>query len=375
MNAFTSTNEQPKPPPAARDMQSVVDAALATLVAARFAPGRYARWLGNAREQRGGSGGEGGAVNPYGCADAANILYTLGHFPRTSDADEARERDAAVRALQEMQNADSGLFCEATHHTYHVTAHCAAALELFDARPRHPLRTLGFLDAPDALENFLEQLDWKKSPWNSSHQGAGIFAARVIAGEATPGWQERYFAWLWREADEVSGFWRRGAVATSAAEAEERRGAAGDERAPLFHSLAGSFHYLFNHEHARRPLRFPSAMIDSCLRIRAQNQHPTLGAAVSFAEVDWVYCLTRASRQCAHRFAEAQAALREFAAEYCDFLLMLVRDARTQGRPPFEDLHTLFGMLCALAELQTALPGTIRTARPLHLVLDRRPFI
>jgi hypothetical protein len=41
----------------------------------------------------------------------------------------------------------------------------------------------------------------------------------------------------------------------------------------------------------------------------------------------------------------------------------------------WNDLHQLFGALCALAELQTALPGQIRTNKPLRLVLDRRPFI
>jgi hypothetical protein len=35
----------------------------------------------------------------------------------------------------------------------------------------------------------------------------------------------------------------------------------------------------------------------------------------------------------------------------------------------------LFGAVCALAELQRALPGEIRSERPLRLVLDRRPFI
>ena len=39
------------------------------------------------------------------------------------------------------------------------------------------------------------------------------------------------------------------------------------------------------------------------------------------------------------------------------------------------DLHALFGALCCLADLQTALPGLIRTERPPKLVLDRRPFI
>ena len=41
----------------------------------------------------------------------------------------------------------------------------------------------------------------------------------------------------------------------------------------------------------------------------------------------------------------------------------------------FNDLHMLFGAVCALAELQQALPGLITSTVPLKLVLDRRPFI
>ena len=38
-------------------------------------------------------------------------------------------------------------------------------------------------------------------------------------------------------------------------------------------------------------------------------------------------------------------------------------------------MTVLFGNLCAFSELQQALPGFVRTDRPLKLVLDRRPFI
>ena len=41
----------------------------------------------------------------------------------------------------------------------------------------------------------------------------------------------------------------------------------------------------------------------------------------------------------------------------------------------FNDLHALFGSVCCMAELQSALPGKIISAKPLRLVLDRRPFI
>ena len=41
----------------------------------------------------------------------------------------------------------------------------------------------------------------------------------------------------------------------------------------------------------------------------------------------------------------------------------------------FNDLHMLFGAVCCLCELQSALPGKLITTKPLRLVLDRRPFI
>ena len=84
-----------------------------------------------------------------------------------------------------------------------------------------------------------------------------------------------------------------------------------------------------------------------------------------------MYCLTRSLRQSGHRFEACRAALGGFAEDYASFLLSLDLDEHDGAN----DLHSLFGALCCLAELQQALPGTIRTERPLRLVLDRRPFI
>jgi hypothetical protein len=96
-----------------------------------------------------------------------------------------------------------------------------------------------------------------------------------------------------------------------------------------------------------------------------------IGLGVRFNEIDWVYCLNRAGRRSGHRFAETQKTLQGFSDRYIPFLNSL--DATTHDG--LNDLHSLFGTMCALAELQQALPGTILTERPLRLVLDRRPFI
>ncbi|MCL4683738.1 hypothetical protein KJ059_03190 [Myxococcota bacterium] len=319
-----------------------------SLIAAhRCGPGRYARWRtpGFGRQLE---------PNPYGAADAANLFYTLGGMPP-----EPAERTAIIDALRDFQDPETGWFHEPTHHEIHTTAHCLAALELFDAGPRHRLTALAGLEAPGALEAFLDGLAWRDDPWHASHRGAGVYAARVLAGEASEAFRQRYFAWLAREIDPDTGLWRRGCVAPPYPWGVSR-----------FPHLAGTFHYLFNLEHARQPHPAPAALVDTCLELLATDPYP-LGRGIGFAEIDWVYCLSRALAQSSHRAPEARAALRAFAVRYTRFLLELDLD-RDDGAA---DLHRLFGAVCALAELQRVLPGQLVSRRPLRLVLDRRPFI
>jgi len=291
--------------------------------------------------------------NPYGCADAANILYTLNEFPR-----DLEERKEFIRILQSMQNPETGLFHEETHFPLHTTAHCLAALELFDVGPLYPLTDLNVYKTKEGLYDLLENLKWKDSPWNNSHKGAGIYAALNIAGEATPEWNQWYFDWFWQEADPETGLWRKGFVKLDSPD--------------VYKSMAGSFHYLFNHENAKMPLRYPEKMIDTCIDMY-QKKHllDRFGKDTNFIEVDWVYCITRASRQCNYRYEDCVAILKQFADEYVDFLAGLDPDSSRE----YDDLHLLFGSVCCLAELQQFLKGYMISEKPLRLVLDRRPFI
>lgn len=313
-------------------------------------PGAYRRWNWDPNDR-----GRDLGLNPYGCADAANILYTIGRFPG-----DLAQRDTWIETLRSLQDPVSGEFREATHHPIHTTAHCVAALELFDARPVHPIDVLSPLRHPVALSGFLDGLDWAGNPWNESHRGAGLYAALLLAGEVDPAWEEAYFSWVLAQFDPFTGLLRRGCVPLIG----------GADEGTIFPHLAGTFHYLFNLEHARRPIPYPEQLVDTCLEIRRRGLFP-LGRQVSFAEIDWVYCLSRARRQSGYRFAECTAALEEFAAGYIPFLLAL-DPLEDDG---LNDLHSLFGALCALAELQRELRGMLITPRPLRLVLDRRPFI
>lgn len=318
--------------------------------------GEYARYLWQNQENDRKMG-----LNEYGCADAVNILYTINDFPK-----DAEIRKCHISVLQSMQNPDTGLFVEETHHFIHTTAHCIAALELFDALPKYKLTALEKYKTTDGLYNLLNGLDWKNTPWPQSHQGAGIYAALKLCGEVDEEWEKAYFDWMWQNSDPETGFWKKGTIENSDTKLYEYMGAA--------------FHYLFNHEYAKMPLRYPKKMIDTCLYLYENNlignktgpyDNDKFGKYIGFLEIDWVYCITRSLRQCSHRREECIHALRKFAKEYIDWLFTIDHKKHDW----FNDLHMLFGMTCALAELQTALPGEIITKKPLRLVLDRRPFI
>ena len=332
------------------DITPVVDHIRETVQSHRLGAGSYARWLWQDKKNSRNLG-----EDEYGCADAMNILYTISDFPR-----DAAERAACVSHLQAMQGAD-GFFRskDGHHHPFHTTAHCSAALELFDVAPLRQPTELSELLQPNKLEAFLEQLDWNHDPWDESHKGAGLYVFMNMTGMATPEWNARYFKWLWDNADPETGFWR-GPVDKI------------DSKAHMFHYLAGSFHYLFNHEYAHMPLRYPEKVIDTCLALydnELGKRH--FGRGAGFSEIDWIFCLTRASRQTAHRFDDIRDRLERFAETNLDWWLHLDW-AADEG---VNDMHCLFGAVCALAELQQTLKGKILSDKPLRLVLDRRPFI
>ncbi len=330
------------------NIQSLIETIETTVKTHELGEGKYARYLsdnGHAHRKTGN--------NEYGCADAANILYTIGKFER-----DEKKRRSAVSALQDFQH-ENGLFDEGTHHPIHCTAHCSAALELFDAAPRLPLIGLKEYETEEGLLSLLENLDWVSKPWPEAHRGAGIYAAFVLNGNASPQWQNTYFDWITAHTDKQYGIGIEGAIQA--------------KKQPISHHLNGWFHYMFNFVFARRPIPCAKQATDTCIDLYKNKTDlvPNFENSVDFAQIDWIYMLNRAARQEGYRVDEACDLIRQFANKYIPYLQSI--DHKTDDR--WNDLHFLFGAVCALAELQIALPGEIQTDYPLKLVLDRRPFI
>ncbi len=322
-------------------IDDILENVLKTVKAHELETGKYSRfvWKNDERDLN---------VNPYGCADAANILYTLNRFPSDTEV-----RKKCIDVLQGMQDRETGLFCEGTHHKFHTTAHCVAALELFDVYPLYPIKEMEKYKDFKEFSKMCEDMDWLHKG-GASHPGAGIYASLVITDAVGGNWTEEHFAWFDKNCDSNTGLWVKEPAPDY----------------PISQRMGESFHFLFNYEHAKHPFPYPDKLIDSCIAMYKNKQLPEyFGKQFHFIEVDWVYCLNRASRQTPHRFYEVKEILYDFAKDYIDFLKNVNWEEKAN------DLHVLFGTTCCLAELQLALPGKIYSSRPLRMTLDRRPFI
>ena len=311
-------------------------------------PGAYSRWLWQNEKQNRNLG-----VTEYGVADAANILYIIGDFEMPQE-----KRDGFANVLQNFQNPESGMFVEATHHTIHTTAHCAAAIELFDKKPLYvPHDLTKYLDEQE-LTNFLHSLDWAGAPWTESHKGAGTYSALFNSRLTTAQWRKCFVKFLTDNCDPEYGMSMKGSIQTG--------------KSPVERHLFGWFHYMFCLESAHASIPMPDKLIDTCIDLYKNGGFSgNFFEETSFRQVDWVFAINRASRQTPHRFYETRELLRDFAEKYLDFL----NNIDENKHDGFNDLHLLFGAMCAVAELQLALPGEIESQFPLKSVLDRRPFI
>ena len=149
-----------------------------------------------------------------------------------------------MNVLLNMQDKDSGLFIEQkgenfggyVHHPVHTTAHCMAALDLFDAAPLYKPTALNQYFTKEGLTSLLDSLDWEGNPWPQSHQGAGIFVIGELSDSVTEEWREHYFKTLYDFTDSEFGISRSGSHGKS----------------PLYNHLNGWFHYTFNTEYAHK---------------------------------------------------------------------------------------------------------------------------
>lgn len=308
-------------------------------------PGEYTRWL-----TQDASGSRDLGASPYGCANAVNILYTINELPCDYE-----KRQEFVKVLQNFQNQENGLFENPGNFATHTTAFVSGALNLLDAEPLYQATGFAKYQSKEGLFAFLDSIDWAKNPWLGAHKGAGIYASMLLTGTVSDEWEDYYFEWMDGNADPVTGLWKKDAL----------------EGAEAFHYLASTFHYVFNYEYAKRALPYPKELLETCIKAYYDGACIDFAKAVGWPDIDFTYLLARVQRRAGIGYEETQKILKEIA----DGLITQLLAMDPETSEILNDLNTLFAIVCALAVLQDALPGYIRTSKPLKLVLDKRPFL
>jgi len=342
-------------------------------------------WLAEFRDRhRAGGPGSGrfartprGQLDALSCADFAVIDYTVGPWPLSGS-----ERDARVGILQGFQEAPSGLFvggdagagatqiikaatCDevrspgiahagsdpqdvpvAAH--YCRTGYFVAALELLGARPLHPIRAMDRLRTPTGIDSFLDEMDWS-NPGIGLCRAAAIASCFAITGDVGPEWFERFFDRLAREASVRKNRKRRRAMDPA--------------------DLGAALSLMTIYERMRAPLPRPDSMVRMALGRQGSDglYDPSGPGWLDFAAA---FVLERGLRQTGKRRKRVLAACENLLRASTKFLLA------PGPREVFaDDPHRAAGAVSLLAVLAEALPGAIRSRRPLRLFTGRHLFV
>lgn len=196
---------------------------------------------------------------------------------------------------------------------------------------------------PEHLPGWLERIDWA-AQWAASHVFWGGMHCFAMGGGCTPEWKQAAFAWLDRELDPDTGWWRRGVP-----HMDRHQG------------LGGSAHIVPIYEHLGVRFPYPEALIDSILALQLPGgfwldlpgYYP-----VSYLELDALYLLKFAGRAAPdHRAADIDLAVGRFA----DYAM---RCWETRREELFDEHpHHWLGFAGALGLLQQLQPGRFRDTR------------
>jgi hypothetical protein len=91
----------------------------------------------------------------------------------------------------------------------HANGMVISALGPLGGRQKYPVRLYDSFDTVEEVEPWLEKMDWRNQ-WSGSHRFWGGLHCFSCSSRCTPEWREKVFAWLDRNLDRETGWWRVG---------------------------------------------------------------------------------------------------------------------------------------------------------------------
>ncbi|MCK2218500.1 hypothetical protein MF672_032590 [Actinomadura sp. ATCC 31491] len=304
-----------------------------------------------------------GAGRPalYGTADAACILYTLDRL----DTGPAR---VWLQALARYQDHRSGYFVDDTPilPTAHNTGFAVAAMQLFEPHLHDGVTPLGRLSFAEPMRDtawtgrFFDTLDWRSRCYEAGEIVTGLASALFnVGGVVEPQW----FDWL------------VGYVESSKWDAATGLAGVGKPAHGDLDQIGGTFHFDFLWAALGRALPHAEARARTLLGLQRSDglwdEHNPW-----WLTFDSVYML---GRTLPHLPADQAGRVRDAIAGAVTALAGRALDSGRRKQDftdHWQGVHMLTGALSAFAYAQQVFgTETLRTDRPLRLVLDRRPYI
>lgn len=245
----------------------------------------------------------------YASLDAALIRVIMGeNFQETLSAADRRDWVEHINSYARRsydQGGDGSYEDTYGHFPLHANGMVIGALGPLGGRQPYPVRLYEDFDTPDKVAGWLDGLDWSNQ-WRASHLFWGGLHCFSFSRACTPAWRDTVFAWLDKEIDEDSGWWRRGIP-----------------HADRHQPLGGSVHIVPMYEHHGRAFPYPERVIDSVLALQLRNGRwldrpgPHI---MHYLELDALYAL-KVMRALApsHRKEDIERALDVFGAAVRDY--------------------------------------------------------
>jgi hypothetical protein len=280
----------------------------------------------------------------YTLADWAILRTVMGEDLRRLPETERQAWIGRMAGLQ--QPADGSFPCFDHHSALHANGTAVGAFGALGGRFRHPVRLYTPFATPDRLTARLDQaVDWSRL-WTASHLFWGGVHCFALAPAADAAWQAAAFAWLDREADPVTGWWRRGVSHH-------------DRHQPL----GGAVHILPIYQHLGRRYPYIELMVDSTLALQRPEGHWLDGntAGTTYLDLDALYICALGQRWApAHRPDAVAAAVRRNA----DLVLRRLDEVLAASLGDRCHVHWLLSLVGVLGLHRQLDPERFRDDRP-----------
>lgn len=275
--------------------------------------------------------------------EAVKILYMIDKLPKSSSA-----RSKYVKLLQSLQGEKSGLCRNGVSETASVLSALSLLDSKFEFQPASILKHKG----SEQLESLSNSLPWHDAPTDAAKELCSVFAILYHSDLLTYDEIDSFIQMLYNDTDGDTGLIRNTYIDYRNTE-------------PLRY-LKAFFRYLMILEHTHSPIRYPARTIDTCIQFYDRKYIPKLSCNTSYSSLVWVYCTARTMKYTGYRYDDCKKRLLEFEKEFEEFLPKI--------KITSSYMSLLFIIACIAAELQSALPGTIKTERPLKNVLDQTTY-